>query len=196
VSVTERRFDASANGVLCPMPAGTHAGGCYRVREREGERESERARERERDLTAAHKPAFANGLLCPMPAGTRPGMRKVNVKLPGERNSNSHGARPVHQIITIIKWIRTSGLSIKKSLSREWGVEFTVHTFGFRVEAQGLMFRDSGFGIRVSVFGFRYSVFGIWVSEPAVSNTGMTTWSGAAWSSNSRRVSLALSIGA
>ena len=27
-------------------------------------------------------------------------------------NSNSHGARPVHQIISMIKWIRTSRLSI------------------------------------------------------------------------------------
>jgi len=32
--------------------------------------------------------------------------------------SNSHGARPVHPIITMIKWIRTSRLSIKNSLSR------------------------------------------------------------------------------
>jgi len=31
-------------------------------------------------------------------------------------NSNSHGARPVHLIITMIKWIRTSRLSIKNSL--------------------------------------------------------------------------------
>jgi len=30
---------------------------------------------------------------------------------------SSHGARPVHLIITMIKWIRTSRLSIKKSLS-------------------------------------------------------------------------------
>ena len=34
--------------------------------------------------------------------------RKVDVRLPGKGNSNSHGARPVHLIITIIKWIRTS----------------------------------------------------------------------------------------
>jgi len=27
--------------------------------------------------------------------------------LPGKGNSNSHGARPVHLIITMIKWIRT-----------------------------------------------------------------------------------------
>ena len=43
--------------------------------------------------------------------------RKVDVRLPGKGNSNSHGARPVHLIITMIKWIRTTRLSIKKSLS-------------------------------------------------------------------------------
>jgi len=32
-------------------------------------------------------------------------------------DSNSHGARPVHLIITMIKWIRTSRLSTKNSLS-------------------------------------------------------------------------------
>ena len=32
-------------------------------------------------------------------------------------NSNAHGARPVHQIISMIKWIRTRKLSIKNSLS-------------------------------------------------------------------------------
>ena len=32
-------------------------------------------------------------------------------------NSNSHGARPVHLIITMIKWIRTRRLSIKNALS-------------------------------------------------------------------------------
>ena len=47
--------------------------------------------------------------------GGRP--RKVDVRLPGKGNSNSHGTRPVHLIITMIKWIRTSGLSIKNSLS-------------------------------------------------------------------------------
>ena len=44
----------------------------------------------------------------------RPG--KVDVRLPGKGNSNSHAARPVHLIITMIKWIRTSRLSIKNSL--------------------------------------------------------------------------------
>ena len=42
---------------------------------------------------------------------------KVDVRLPGKENSNSHGARPVHLVITTMKWIRTSGLSIKNSLS-------------------------------------------------------------------------------
>ena len=49
--------------------------------------------------------------------GSSPG-RKADVRLPLKGNSTSHGARPVHQIISMIKWIRTSRLSIKKSLSR------------------------------------------------------------------------------
>ena len=44
--------------------------------------------------------------------------RKVDVRLPEKGNSNSHGTRPVHQIITMITWIRTSRLSIKNSLFR------------------------------------------------------------------------------
>ena len=43
--------------------------------------------------------------------------RKVDVRLPGMGDSNNHGARPVRLIITMIKWIRTSRLSIKNSLS-------------------------------------------------------------------------------
>jgi hypothetical protein len=39
------------------------------------------------------------------------------VRLPRKGNSNSHGARPVHQIITIMKLIRTSRLSIENSPS-------------------------------------------------------------------------------
>ena len=35
---------------------------------------------------------------------------------PGKGNLNSHGARPVHLIVTMMKWIRTSRLSIKNSL--------------------------------------------------------------------------------
>ena len=44
------------------------------------------------------------------------GGRKVDVRPPGKGNSNSHGARPACLIITMIKWIRTSRLSIKSSL--------------------------------------------------------------------------------
>ena len=47
----------------------------------------------------------------------RKSTRKVDIGLPGNGNSNSHGARPVHLIITMIKWIRTSRLPIKNSLS-------------------------------------------------------------------------------
>ena len=43
--------------------------------------------------------------------------RKVDARLPGKGDSNSHGARPVHLFITMIKWIRNSRLSIKNSLS-------------------------------------------------------------------------------
>ena len=43
--------------------------------------------------------------------------RKVDVRPPGKGDSNSHGARPVHLIITMGKWIRTSRMSIKNSLS-------------------------------------------------------------------------------
>ena len=72
--------------------------------------------------------------------------RKVDIRLPGKGDSISHGARPVHQIISMIKWIRTSRLSIKNSLSslpptparlrsrpRVWGVECGVKG----IEAEG-----------------------------------------------------------
>ena len=39
---------------------------------------------------------------------------KVDTRLPEKGNSNPHGARPVHMIITMIEWIRTSRLSTKK----------------------------------------------------------------------------------
>ena len=38
----------------------------------------------------------------------------VHIRLPGKGDSNSHGARPVHQKH---RWIRTGRLSIKNSLS-------------------------------------------------------------------------------
>ena len=43
--------------------------------------------------------------------------RKLDIRLPGKGNSNSYGARPVHQIISMIEWIRTSRLSIKNSVA-------------------------------------------------------------------------------
>jgi hypothetical protein len=40
--------------------------------------------------------------------------QKVDIRLPGNGISSSHGARPGHQIIAVIKWIRTSRLFIKE----------------------------------------------------------------------------------
>jgi len=54
----------------------------------------------------------------PAAACTQSATIKVDVRLPGKGNSNSCGARPVHLIITMIKWIRTSRLSIKNSLQK------------------------------------------------------------------------------
>ena len=45
--------------------------------------------------------------------------RNVDERLRGKGISNAHGARPVHLIITMMTWIRTSRLSMKKSLSLE-----------------------------------------------------------------------------
>ena len=42
--------------------------------------------------------------------------KKVGLRLPKKRNSNSNGARPIHLITSTMKWIRTSRLSIKNSL--------------------------------------------------------------------------------
>ena len=50
-------------------------------------------------------------------AQDRRSTRKVDIRLPGKGNSNSHGARPVHLIISMVKWLRTSRLSIKNSFS-------------------------------------------------------------------------------
>ena len=44
-----------------------------------------------------------------------PCTKKVDVRLPEKQNPNSHGARPVHLIIMMTEWIRTSRLAIKKS---------------------------------------------------------------------------------
>jgi len=55
--------------------------------------------------------------------------RKVDPRLPEKGNSNSHGARPVHQIISMIKRIWTRRLSIKNPLSPLNGVANTPFTF-------------------------------------------------------------------
>ena len=39
--------------------------------------------------------------------------KKVDVRPPEKCISNSHSTRPVHPITTMIKWIRTSSLSMK-----------------------------------------------------------------------------------
>ena len=54
---------------------------------------------------------------------------KVDVRLPSKGISKSHGARPVHLIITTIKRIGTSRLSIENSLSAN-----RVYASGARVE--------------------------------------------------------------
>ena len=57
--------------------------------------------------------------------------------------SNSCGARPVHLIITMIKWIRTSRLSMKNSFSNtlEWD---RLRTRGYRRTASRSRFRQTG----------------------------------------------------
>ena len=63
--------------------------------------------------------------------------RKADARPPGKGDPNSHGARPVHLIITTRKWIRTCRLSMKNSLSRAArgfrpGPRSTVSGFGCR----------------------------------------------------------------
>jgi len=53
--------------------------------------------------------------------------RKVDVRLHGKGNSNSQGARPVHLIITMIKWIRTIRLSLQNSLASAGASEDAAH---------------------------------------------------------------------
>ena len=48
------------------------------------------------------------------------GIRKVDLRLTGKGNTDFHSARPVHLIITTMKWIWTSRLSTDNAFS--WGV--------------------------------------------------------------------------
>ena len=45
--------------------------------------------------------------------------RNLDIRMPGKANSRFHGVRPVHQIISLIKLIRTSRLSLKNTLYLE-----------------------------------------------------------------------------
>ena len=92
----------------------------------------------------------------------RPGppcFRIVDVRLPGKGNPNSHGARPVHLSITMIKWVRTSRLSIKNSLSRPRArpappcFRVYVRTGSWTGPPRGK--RASRVGISSTVFGVR-----------------------------------------
>ena len=81
--------------------------------------------------------------------------RKVDVRLPVKGNSSTHGARPVHQIIAMIRWIRTSRLSIKNSVSLSSSIQraskrmisvYGVHLvmFDFFVYVLCLVISDAG----------------------------------------------------
>ena len=74
-------------------------------------------------------------------------VRKVDVRLPGKMNSNSHGATLVHQIITMMKHNRTNRLSIKNSLSLGWqDLSLGPGTGGeVRNENAGFILQDLGF---------------------------------------------------
>ena len=78
-------------------------------------------------------------------AGHQHSPRKVYIRLPGTGNSNSHGTRPVHQIISMIKWIRTSRLSIKNSLSWDWTCAGNQHSVGRMVPRTCRSFRRGPF---------------------------------------------------
>ena len=73
--------------------------------------------------------------------------RKVDARLPGKGIPHSHGARPVHLIIIMIKWIRTSRLSIKKSLSETHSLSGAPRVFSvsaFRFGVAGVVLKISG----------------------------------------------------
>jgi len=137
--------------------------------------------------------------------------RKIDERPPGKGNSTSHEARPDHLIITMIKWIRTSRLSIENSLSRlldaahrvippvllatqpilvwVWGVRgpgFGVWGFGFRV--WNLEFRVSGLEFGVSGFGFGTWGFAFRVLEFQVSGFGYRGFRFRVWGGSVQRV--------
>ena len=54
------------------------------------------------------------------------GARRAGVRLPRKWNPNSHGARPVHIITTMIKWSWISRLLIKNSLPVRGGENICI----------------------------------------------------------------------
>ena len=83
--------------------------------------------------------------------------RKIGIWLPGKGNSKSYGARPVHQIISVIKLIRTSRLSTKElSLSGGGAVgidAFAVEPIWHKQDSQGhiLALKESGLSVHFKV---------------------------------------------
>ena len=91
---------------------------------------------------------------------------KVNVRLSGKGNSHTHGARLVHLITTRIKWIRTSRLKIKNSLSAWAEFEVEIHKRDTDVHGvwrlvYGSIVKWLGFIVQGS--GFRFEGSGSWV---------------------------------
>ena len=90
--------------------------------------------------------------------------RKVDARLHGKEDSNTHGTRPVHLIITMIKWIQTSRLSTNGSLSeapeplvphlelRCWGLGSKAYGLGFMVYGLGFGFRVWEFGRGLGIY--------------------------------------------
>ena len=83
------------------------------------------------------------------------------MRLPGKGNPKCYGARPVHQIITMIKWIQNIRLSIRYShmpiglARRREAEQHLVQGSGFRVRVQGSGCRVQGSGMRVQGSGLR-----------------------------------------
>ena len=94
--------------------------------------------------------------------------RKVDVRLPGKGDSNSHGAGPVHLII-MIKWIRTSRLSIKNSLSTMLVLTYHVWQVAKYAEPIKLVLRVAS-NVSTGIEGGIIGVSGAPPSLPSPSN--------------------------
>ena len=78
------------------------------------------------------------GMAADAPLNPHKGSRDVDIRLCGKVNSKSHGARPVNQIISMMKWIRISRLPTRNSLPPH-GVEISGERAadGSKVRCQG-----------------------------------------------------------